>query len=231
MAQRKLIGALLVGLIRVTVATGAMAQPADARPAVAIADVAITPGGWTLPPPQLGPAIIELMMGELVSSEKFHVYDGHWLVPEQEAGRANLERLRAAAADRNVDYVVLGSLNGFSTEQKKKRFGGLLPKPILLGGFSRQQEHLRVSMTFRIVDVRSGEVVATASGDGLGRRRGTSVGGGGIVHGLPLGLIAGAARAASARDAMLDEAVKQAVHNAALALAQSASRLEPPRHR
>jgi curli biogenesis system outer membrane secretion channel CsgG len=231
MRRRKLVGLLIVGMLRVTIATVATAQEAVAKPSLAIADVAVAPGGWTLPPPQLSSAIIELMMNELVSSEKFHVYDGQWLVPEQEAGRANLERLRAVAADRHVDYVVLGSLNGFSAEQKKKRLGGVLPTPIFLGGFSRQQQELRVSMTFRIVDVRSGEVVATASGDGLGTRRGTSLGGGGIVHGLPLGLIAGVARAAAPRDAMLDEAVKQAVQRAALALAQSASRLNPPRNR
>jgi hypothetical protein len=70
---RRTIGLVLVGLIRVTVATGAMAQPADARPSVAIADVAITPGGWTLPPPQLSATIVELMMNELVASERFHL--------------------------------------------------------------------------------------------------------------------------------------------------------------
>jgi len=226
MTRRQLAGLAVVTALRVTLATGATAQEAIARPTIAVADVAIAPGGWTLPPPQLNSAIIELMMSELVSSEKFRVYDGHWLVPEQESGRANIERLRAAAAERNVDYVVIGSLNGFSNEQKKKRFGGIFPKPFLLGGYSRHQDQLRVSMTFRIVDVQTGEIAATASGDGLGTRRATSVGGGGIVKGLPVGALIGAARAHSARDAMLDEAVRQAVRNAALSLTQSASRLE-----
>jgi curli biogenesis system outer membrane secretion channel CsgG len=225
MAKRKLIGAVIVGLVRVTIATGAMAQEAAARPAVAIADVAVTPGGWTLPPPQLSAAIVELMMGELVGSQRFRVYDGQWLVPEAEIGHANLERLRMAAAERHVDYVVLGSLTAFSNEHKRKRIGGLLPKPILLGGFSREQTQLRVAMSFRIVDVRSGEIVATASGDGVGVRRATALGAAGLIHGLPL--LAGAAnRLPAARDAMLDEAVHQAVHTAAIALAQSASGLE-----
>lgn len=218
---RRLIGALVVGIIRVTVATGAMAQDAAARPSVAIADVAITPGGWTLPPPQLSGTIVELLMNELVSSQRFHLYDGQWLVPESEAGgRVNLERLRAAAAERRVDYLVLGRLTGFSSESKKKGFGAVLPVPFALGGFSRDQAQLRVSMAFRLVDVRTGEIVASVSGDGIGRRRATAIGGLGVVHGLPLGALAGAARAHSARDAMLDEAVRMAVHNAALALAQ-----------
>jgi len=222
MIRRKLIGAILVGIVRVTVATGAMAQPADARPSVAIADVAITPGGWTLPPPQLSGAIIEMMMGELVASARFHVYDGQWLVPEAEAGGpANLDRLRAAATDRRVDYVVVGTLTAFSTENKKKGFGGVLPTPFLLGGVSKQQARLRVELTFRIVDARTGEIVATATGEGIGVRRATGVAAGGLVGRgmpLPIGALA-AARLPAARDAMLDEAVKQAVHTAAVALA------------
>jgi curli biogenesis system outer membrane secretion channel CsgG len=221
MRRRKLIGLVLVGLMRVTIATAAMAQDAAARPAVAIADVAIASGGWTLPPAQLSSTIIEMMMSELVSTERFRVYDGQWLVPEAEAGRPNLDRLRDAASERHVDYVVLGSLTAFSTENKKKRVGAIVPLPFLLGGVSRQQAQLRVAMTFRIVDVRTGEIVATATGEGLGIRRATSVAAGGIVGpGLPIGALAGA-RLPAARDAMLDEAVKSAVHNAALALADA----------
>jgi curli biogenesis system outer membrane secretion channel CsgG len=221
MTRRKLAGALLVGIVRVTVATGAMAQDAAARPSVAIADVAISPGGWTLPPPQLSGTIVELLMNELVASQRFHLYDGQWLVPESEAaGHVNVERLRAAAAERRLDYLVLGRLTSFSSENKKKGFGAVLPVPFGLGGFSRDQAQLRVSMTFRIIDVRTGEIVATMSGDGIGRRRATAVGGLGVVHGLPLGALAGAARVHSSRDAMLDEAVRMAVHNAALELAQ-----------
>jgi len=219
MTRSKLIGAVAVGLIRVTIATGAVAQPADARPSVAIADVAITPGGWTLPPPQLSATIVELMMNELVSSQRFHLYDGQWLVPETEAGgHADLTQLRAAAAERRVDYIVLGRLTGFSSEQHKKGFGGVLPLPFLAGGFSRQQSMLHLSLAFRVVDVRTGEIVASAEGDGLGRRRSAGAGGFAVIHGVPVGALVGAARAHAARDAMLDEAVKMAVHNAAVEL-------------
>jgi curli biogenesis system outer membrane secretion channel CsgG len=221
MTRRQLIGAALVGMIRVIVATGALAQDAVARPSMAIADVAVTPGGWTLPPPQLSGTIVELMMNELVSSQRFHLYDGQWLVPESQAGgQADLQRLRAAAAEQRIDYIVLGRVTAFTNEQQKKGFGGAIPVPFLLGGFSRDRSQLRVSMAFRVVDVRTGEVVASVAGDGVGRRRSTRAGGFGVVHGLPVGAIVGAARAHGARDAMLDEAVRMAVHNAALDLAQ-----------
>jgi curli biogenesis system outer membrane secretion channel CsgG len=221
MSRRKLIGAIVVGMVRVTVATGAMAQEASARPAIAIADVAVSPGGWTLPPPQLSSAIVDLMTGELVSSQRFHVYDGQWLVPESEVGRANVERLRAVAAERHVDYVVLGNVTAFSTERSQRRGGGILPKPMGLGGFSRDRTQTAVAITFRVVDVHTGEVVSTATGQGMGRRHSTGLGLLGIVRGLPLPLAAAAAsRNLGARDAMLDEAVRQAVHTAAIALAQ-----------
>jgi curli biogenesis system outer membrane secretion channel CsgG len=219
MTHRKLIGLVVVGLVRVTLATAALAQEAQARPSLAIADVAITPGGWTLPPPQLSATIVELMMNELVSSERFHLYDGQWLVPEDEAGgHADLRRLREAAAARHMDYVVLGRLTAFSSERSRKGFGGVVPLPFI-GGFSRDRTQLKVSLAFRIVDVRTGEIVASAAGDGVGQRHTTAGGGFGVIHGLPIGALAGAAQAHSARDAMLDEAVRQAVHAAALELA------------
>ena len=84
---------------------------------------------------------------------------------------------------------------------------------------------LRVALTFRIVDVRTGEVVATANGEGVGIRRATNVGAGGIIaHGLPVGALVGA-KLPAARDAMLDEAVKNAVHSAAVALSTAAANL------
>jgi curli biogenesis system outer membrane secretion channel CsgG len=218
MTRRRLAGALVVGLIRVTVATGAMAQDAVARPTLAVADVAVVPGGWTLPPPQLSGAIVDLLVNELVSSQKFQVYDGQWLVPEAEIGRSNLERLRAAAAERRVDYVVVGSVTAFSTEQKKRRFGGIFPKPFVAGGFARNQSMLRIGLTLRIVDVRTGEIVSSVSGDGVGLRKSSGVGGLGVVHGLPVGALVSAARSSHARDAMLDEAVRMAVRHAALEL-------------
>ena len=229
MSGRRLIGLLIVGLVRVTIATGAMAQDAMAKPSVAIADVSVAPGGWTLPPAQLSSTIIDMMMSELVSTQRFRIYDGQWLVPEGEIGRPNLDRLRSAAADRKVDYVVIGTVTAFSAENKKRRMGGIIPTPLLLGGISRQQAQLHVALTFRIVDVDSGEVVASASGEGIGIRRATGVAVGGLIgRGYPIGAFA-SPKLPAARDAMLDEAVKQAVKNAAVALAQSATHLEPHR--
>jgi len=226
MTRRNLAALGCVLTVRLAAVGVVAAQELAVRPSLAIADVSVSPGGWTIPPPQLSATIIELLMADLVSSQRFHVYDGQWLVPESEVGHVNLDRLRAAAAESHVDYIVVGSLTAFSTEHKKKGFGGAIPVPFFLGGFSRQQAQLRVSMTFRIVDVRTGEVVSSVSGDGLGTRRATGMAAGGFIHGLPIGALAGA-KLPQARDAMLNEAVRQAVQSAAAELARSAPSLSP----
>jgi curli biogenesis system outer membrane secretion channel CsgG len=221
----------LAFILGATTAAGASAQAQDAfKPTIAIADVAVAPGGWTLPPPQMGDAIIELLVGELVTSQQFHVYDGQWLVPLQEAGgHVNLSHLRAAAAERHVDYLVLGSVTAFSMVQTGRKAGGLLPLHSAAGGggYSTSRSQLAVDVNFRIVDVRTGEILTTARGEGTGSRKSTGLGLLGFVRGIPLPILAGAAHTvANARDAMLDEALKRAVHDAALAIAASAPRLQ-----
>jgi curli biogenesis system outer membrane secretion channel CsgG len=216
--RRALFSLGSVVVIRLAAVGVVAAQEIAVRPSIAIADVAITPAGSTLPPAHIGGAIVQLMIGELVTSQRFQIYDGQWLVPSDETGRPNLARLRAAAAEHQVDYLVLGSVTAFDTDQKKSRFGGILPKPFLLAALSRDRSHVRIGVSFRMVDVRTGEIVATASGDGVSTRRGLSIGGGGLVKGLPIAAIGSSARSALPRDAMLNEALIRAVHWAAKGL-------------
>lgn len=206
-----------------TTQTLVFAQDAhDARPSVAIADVAITPGGYTLAPPQLGPVIVDLLVNELTSSRQVHVYDGQWLVPlPEDSGQLNLDRLRGAAEARHVDYLVLGSVTSFSIERGGHAGGALLPKPFpVAGGLSRRHTDLAIDLSLRIVDVRTGEIVSSANGSGTSTRKSHGFALGGLLHGLPLGVAAAAQAidAATARDKMLSEAVQHAVHNAAIAL-------------
>jgi curli biogenesis system outer membrane secretion channel CsgG len=202
--------------------TPAWAQDAP-KPTIAIADVAVSPGGWTLPPPQMGGTIVELLVGELVGSQQFHVYDGQWLVPQQEAGgHVNLARLREAAAGRHVDYLVLGSVTAFSMVQAKNHGGALVPLRTIAGGgmYTSSRSTVAVDVSFRIVDVRTGEIITTAMAEGTGTRKASGLGLLGLARGIPLPFLMGMAHnVANARDAMLNEALQHAVHNAALALA------------
>jgi curli biogenesis system outer membrane secretion channel CsgG len=218
--------------IAITVLTG-LAQSGWAqeppKPTIAIADVDVRPGGWTLPPPQMGAAIVDMLLSELVGSQQFHVYDGQWLVPQDETGgRVNIPRLRQAAADRHVDYLVLGTVTEFTMVQTRNRAGGVIPLHTAggIGGVGINRSQLAVALNFRVVDVRTGEIVTTGGGQGTAARKSGSVALLGLLRALPLPLAAaGAHTVMNARDSMLDEALKRAVHDAAAGIAASSQRL------
>lgn len=221
MALSALVIVLLVGLGQ----HPANAQERIAKPTLAIADIDVKPGGWTLPPPEVGAAIAELLLAELVNSWQFRVYDGQWLVPEGEGGaRLSLDRLRAAAVASHVDYLVLGTVTEFATERTSRAGGGLIPKLLVAGGYSRRRTITTIGVTIKLVAPRTGEVVATATGDGLARRTTRRLG----LLGLALPFGGGGGRSSQARDKMLDEAVRQAVHLAARNLVKFAPRIANP---
>ena len=83
-----------------------------------------------------------------------------------------------------------------------------------------------VSILVTIVDVRSGEVVATTTGQGGGRRRKIGLGALGFLRAAGgAGIASGSS---SSRDAQLDEAMQQAVASAAKGLVNAAPRLIAP---
>ena len=215
-------------IIMLTVAAPARdvaAQSNESRPTLAIVDFEAAPGGWTLPPPRLGNTAAQLMLDRLVASAQFHVLDGQWLQRGNGFPRngATLERLRADAGAAGVDYLVFGSITRFSTENKQRTLGGagvILP---VLGGLRRQKNEMVIALTVRVVDVRSGEVVATATGEGKATRSKFALGGLGLVRaGGAGGLSSGAS---DSRDAQLDEAIQRSVAAASEGLAKATFRL------
>jgi curli biogenesis system outer membrane secretion channel CsgG len=205
-------------------AAGAHAQATD-RPTVAIIDFEATPGGWTIPPPRVGEMVAQLLLDRLVSTDRFRVLDGQWLRTGAAAdAHAPHDALLANARDAGVDYVVYGSITQFSMEQRQRSFGGggLFRRAPVIGGYGRQTSNLAVSLLARLVNVRTGEVVATATGDGVGSRSQLSAGT--LLSHVPLagGL---ASRASNSRDAQLNEATRRAVDAATQSLMNSAHRL------
>ncbi|HZP47824.1 MAG TPA: CsgG/HfaB family protein [Vicinamibacterales bacterium] len=188
-------------------------------------DFEVAPGGWTLPPPQVGATAADLLLDQLVNAAPYRVLDGRWLQPEgalQNRGRG-FERLRDAAQASGVDYLVLGSVTRFSAETTRRNPGGGGFGAPLIGGYGRQTNELVVSLSARVVDVRSGEVVTTGIGDGKSRRRRLAIGALGFFR-LP-GAAALSSGATASRDAQLDEALRQAVAATAKSLIAAAPRL------
>ena len=205
----------------------AQAASTPPKPSLAIVDFNAQPGGWTLAPAKLGTIVSELLLNELSDTGEFRVYDGQWLSSAFN-GQPNPDAraLLNAAREAGVDYLVSGSIARLSNEHHKRTIGGgalLLHRP-MLDAYRSDRNDVAVSILARVVDVHTGEIKMTATGDGLGRRTNRGVGGLSIVH-LPV--LAGlAVQSLSSRDAQLYEATTQAVHAASAALiANAPSRL------
>ena len=216
-----------LAVLLLTAAVPAAAQSPD-LPRVAIADFYVTPSGSMLPPPNLGATMAQLMLHRLVDATRFHVFDPQFLRDASSASRSRQaeETLRADAREAGVDYLVLGAVTQFSMEQKRRGFGGVgLIHGLPIGGLGgRQTSSLCLSIVVRVVDVRTGEVVTTATGTGAGRRAGVTAGA--LAAMLPVA--GGLSRGSSnSRDAQLSEATRQAVDAASAALLTAASRLTP----
>ena len=219
--------ALLISTLSAGIVLGGTAASAadDRRPTLAIVGFETTPGGWVLPPPQLGTTLGDLLLDKLVSNGSFHVVDGQWLRPARRSPRdlAGLEELRANARAAGVDYLVLGSITRFSTENGQRTVGGGGFRLPILGGLRRHKTEMVVSIVARVVDVRSGEVVVSTTGQGTASRKNVSAGG--LAFGRLAGALAVANVALQARDALLDEAVERCIANAAHGLVVAAPRL------
>ena len=209
----------------VVMVNAAAAQPRE-LPRIAIADFEVIPSGSTLPPPHLGVTLAQLMLHRLVDATQFHVYDPQFLRASASASRSRQaeEALRADARSAGVDYLVLGSVTQFSIEQRQRGFGGGgLIHHLPIGGLGgRQTSTLRLSILLRVVDVRTGEVVTTATGIGDGKRSRLTAGG--LVSVLP-GLGGFSSGSSNARDAQLAEATRQAADAASAGLISAAPRL------
>src|SRR5918998_449227 len=130
--------------LRLTIALGttvilvgiADAAPPEERPTIAFVEFETSPAGTVLPPPHLGVVLAEVMLDRLVASERFRLVDGRWL---QETGvrmgSSEFDTVRANAAAAGVDYVVLGSVTRFSTENRRRGMGAAALLAPLLGGY------------------------------------------------------------------------------------------------
>jgi curli biogenesis system outer membrane secretion channel CsgG len=185
--------------------------------------------GW-MPPPEFGTTVSELLGDRLIESGKFRVIDYGWLVdvgPSRE--RPPLEFLSRRAIDAGVQYLVVGSVTRYSSEQHRRRVGvaGFVP---FVGGGGRNTLETVMSLTIRVIDARTGEVVATATPEGVASRRNVSLGGLAMGLGPRSALLhAGGALLSSSssgsREALVDEATQDAIDLAADALVGAAPKL------
>jgi curli biogenesis system outer membrane secretion channel CsgG len=130
--------------------------------------------------------------------------------------------MRESARAAGVDYLVAGSITRFTSERRRRGTGAGLIVP-LIAGVRRQKTELVVGILVRIIDVRNGEIVTTASSHGTSDRKQVRVGALGLfVHG---GGGIYSRESLDSRDAQLDEAIRAAVAMAAQGVINAAPRL------
>lgn len=168
----KLIAGLAVALACVGLAGTAQAQ--SKRPAVAVMDFDYgTIDNWW-GQYDIGKGMADQVIDALVNDGTFRVIERKKLdtvLAEQDfahSDRADPSAAKVAKIGKvlGVKYIIAGSITKFSTE---KRGAGVRVHGIGLGGSKAKSE---VALTARIIDVTTGEIVASAKGLGESNKGG-----------------------------------------------------------
>ena len=141
----------------------------------------------------IGKGISDLLVTYLVKDGSYSVIERKALdkiMAEQNfsnSDRANPNSAAKIGKLLGVDAIVVGSITQFGNETKNMNLGGAggALGGFGLGGFGHKKSKAIVSLTARMVDVDTGEILAVAEGHGESQRESTSLlGGGGNWHGF-----------------------------------------------
>jgi curli biogenesis system outer membrane secretion channel CsgG len=141
----------------------------------------------------VGKGISDLLVTYLVKDGSYSVIERKALdkiMAEQNfsnSDRANPNSAAKIGKLLGVDAIVVGSITQFGNETKNMNLGGAggALGGFGLGGFGHKKSKAIVSLTARMVDVDTGEILAVAEGHGESARESTSLlGGGGNWHGF-----------------------------------------------
>jgi curli biogenesis system outer membrane secretion channel CsgG len=182
-------------------AAGTMSQPADAqakrKPRLAILDFDYaTVQSWTSSVfgtnVDVGKGITQLLVTDLVKDGTYSIIERaamEKIMTEQNFSNSNRADPTSAAKIGKllgVDAIVVGSITQFGNETKKTNIGGAGGNwgGFGIGGIGHSKSNANVSITARIVNIDTGEIMAVAEGQGTSSRSSTSLlGGGGNWHG------------------------------------------------
>jgi curli biogenesis system outer membrane secretion channel CsgG len=214
----------------------AAAQAKSSRPTVAIIDFDFGSvnnwwgGNW-----DIGKGIADLLVDGLLEDGTYRLIERKKLdtiMAEQNFSNSDRADPSAAAVAKmgkalGVKYMVVGTITKFGTEESKKSIGGGGFGGRFLGGakVGKQEGKATVAITARIIDVSTGEIMASAKGEGMSKRSGMLLGGGlaggggGAGGGVSMG-------SSDYRESILGEATELAVKQVVDKLVAARSRLE-----
>ena len=204
-----------------TLAVAAPARAQSSRPTVAILDLDYATiqhwweGNW-----DIGKGVADLIVDGLVEDGAYRVIERKRLdaiLAEQNFSNSDRADPSAASVAKigkalGVKYLLVGSITKFGTEKKNMGVGGGGFGRLggAIGGVGTQKGKANVAVTVRMIDSSTGEIMASAKGDGISSRSGLMLGGGGAGTG---GGGAGGFSMGSSeyRDTILGEATEAAV--------------------
>jgi curli biogenesis system outer membrane secretion channel CsgG len=189
---------------------------------------------WWSGTQDIGEGISDMIVDELVNDGSFRVIERKRLdAILAEQNFSNSERADPSAKTiaqigkaLGVKYLVVGSVTKFGTEQSSRSFGGGgYGSAFGIGQVGTAKGKANVAITARIIDTSTGEIMASAKGDGTSKRSGFLLGGaGGGGGGGGGGHIAFGA--SDFKDTILGEATEMAVKATSAKLVSAKSRLE-----
>jgi curli biogenesis system outer membrane secretion channel CsgG len=228
----------LSAVAALAVAAWVGASPAagqQTRPTVALLDFDFgTVQRWWSGNQDIGQGIADMMVDELVNDGSYRIIERKRLQEIlAEQNFSNSERADPTAKTvaqlgkvLGVKYLIVGSVTKFGTEESKKSVGGgaFGGGRFGIGRVGTNKGKANVAITARIIDVTTGEIMASARGEATSKRSGLLLGGGGGGGAAAVGNIEFGS--SDFRDTILGEATEAAVKDTVTKLVAAKTRLQ-----
>ncbi len=225
---------LVAGVLLMATALALPVNAQSSRPSIAVLSFDYgTIQRWWSGTEDIGEGISDLIVDELVNDGSFRVFERkrlNTLLAEQnfqDSDRVDpTAKLAKIGKMLGVKYVVAGSVTKFGTEQSSKGVGaGGFGSRFGVGAVGTSKGKANVAITARIIDVETGEIMASAKGDGTSKRSGFLLGGAGGGSGGGGGGVINFS-ASDFRDTILGEATETAVKATVAKLVAARTRLQ-----
>ncbi|MEQ1884448.1 MAG: CsgG/HfaB family protein [Bryobacteraceae bacterium] len=135
----------------------------------------------------IGKGISDMIVDRLVNGAKYSVIERKALDKLMtEQNFSNSDRADPSSAAKlgkllGVDAIIIGSVTQFGRDDKSTNLGGLgaAAGRFGIGGIGKKESKAVVQLTARLVNVETGEILASIAGKGESKRSGTNLIGGG----------------------------------------------------
>src|SRR4051794_35902382 len=180
----------------------------------------------------IGKGISDMLIDRLTNNGTYRVIERNALnkvLAEQNFSNSNRADNSTAAKIGHVlgvDAIITGDITQFGRDDQNKNLGGVLGRwdKYGLGNVNTQKSKAVVAVTARIIDVNTGEILASVSGKGESTRSGTNLLGAGGSGGT-YGGGAGGMNSSNFAQTIIGEAVTRAVTQLAQGLEQKSASL------